>query len=208
MAYVRGHRGDYDRWAAAGLGQWSYAHVLPYFRRQESWEGGATEYRGGDGPLTTQPTRFADPLVEAYADGRRAAGHPWTDDYNGREQEGFSRWQMTIRDGRRCSAARAYLKPAMGADKSARRGRRAGRAACCIERNRAVGVEYMSRSGETVRVHAAREVHPCRRRHQLAASADAFRHRRSGRAARPRHRGEGAASGRRQESCRTTFPQA
>ena len=71
MAYVRGHRGDYDRWAASGLGQWSYAHVLPYFRRQESWAGGANEYRGNDGPLTTQPTRFADPLVEAYASRRR-----------------------------------------------------------------------------------------------------------------------------------------
>ncbi len=54
MAYVRGHRGDYDRWAASGLTAWSYAHVLPYFRRQESWKGGASFYRGGDGPLSTQ----------------------------------------------------------------------------------------------------------------------------------------------------------
>jgi 4-pyridoxate dehydrogenase len=61
MAYTRGHRGDYDRWAAAGLTAWSYAHVLPYFRRQESWKGGASFYRGGDGPLTTQMTRFSDP---------------------------------------------------------------------------------------------------------------------------------------------------
>ena len=94
MAYVRGHRGDYDRWAAAGLSQWSYAHVLPYFRRQESWEGGANQYRGGDGPLTTQLTRFADPLVEAYAEAGALAGHSWTGDYNGRTQEGFSRWQI------------------------------------------------------------------------------------------------------------------
>ena len=76
MAYVRGHRGDYDRWAASGLPAWSYAHVLPYFRRQESWEGGADAYRGGDGPLTTQHTRYADPLVEAYAAAGREAGYP------------------------------------------------------------------------------------------------------------------------------------
>ena len=106
-------RGDYDRWAAAGLPNWSYAHVLPYFRRQEAWEGGASDYRGGDGPLTTQRTRFDDPLVEAYAAAGAVAGYAWSDDYNGREQEGFSRWQMTIRDGRRCSAAVAYLRPAM-----------------------------------------------------------------------------------------------
>jgi 4-pyridoxate dehydrogenase len=67
MAYVRGHRGDYDRWAEAGLSHWSYAHVLPYFRRQESWEGGTDEYRGGGGPLTTTWSRYEDPLVEAFA---------------------------------------------------------------------------------------------------------------------------------------------
>src|SRR5438445_3278756 len=67
MAYVRGNRGDYDRWAEMGLPHWSYAHVLPYFRRQESWEEGAGAYRGGDGPLTTVWSRFRDPLLEAYA---------------------------------------------------------------------------------------------------------------------------------------------
>ena len=157
MAYVRGNRGDYDRWAASGLSQWSYAHVLPYFRRQESWAGGASEYRGSDGPLTTQPTRFADPIVEAYAAAGAAAGYSWTDDYNGRQQEGFSRWQMTIRDGRRCSAARAYLKPAMGrTNLRVEVGALASRV--LFNRDRAAGVEYRSRSGATVRAHAAREV--------------------------------------------------
>ena len=159
MAYVRGHRADYDRWAAGGLDRWSYAHVLPYFRRQESWEGGASDYRGGDGPLTTQHTRFADPLVEAYAAAGAAAGHPWTDDYNGREQHGFGRWQMTIRDGRRCSAARAYLKPAMSR-KNLRVEVGALVSRVVLAGNRAVGVEFFSRggAGETVCVHAAREV--------------------------------------------------
>ena len=114
MAYVRGHRGDYDRWAASGLAAWSYAHVLPYFRRQETWQGGPTFYRGGDGPLSTQRTRFSDPLVDAFAAAGREAGHPATADYNGAQQEGFGAWQMTMRDGRRCSAAVAYLRPALG----------------------------------------------------------------------------------------------
>src|SRR5579863_650649 len=114
MAYVRGHRGDYDRWAASGLTQWSYAHVLPYFRRQESWEGGTDQYRGGDGPLSTRRTSFSDPIVEAFATAGAAAGYGWTDDFNGRQQEGFTARQVTIRNGRRCSAAVAYLRPVLG----------------------------------------------------------------------------------------------
>jgi 4-pyridoxate dehydrogenase len=113
MAYVRGHRGDYDRWAAAGLTDWSYAHVLPYFRRQEAWEGGASYFRGGDGPLSVRTTRFADPLIDAFAAAGVSAGFPATADYNGARQEGFARLQMTIRDGRRCSAAAAYLRPVL-----------------------------------------------------------------------------------------------
>src|SRR5471030_2654375 len=65
MAYVRGHRADYDRWAASGLPAWSYAHVLPYFRRQESWAGGASLYRGEAGPLSTRFACYEDPLVQA-----------------------------------------------------------------------------------------------------------------------------------------------
>src|SRR5438477_76492 len=113
MVSVRGNRGDYDRWAESGLTTWSYAHVLPYFRRQESWEDGAGSYRGGDGPLTTERSRFQDPLIEALAAAGAAAGHPVTEDYNGAQQEGFGTPQMTIRDGRRCSAAVAYLRPAL-----------------------------------------------------------------------------------------------
>lgn len=113
MAYVRGHPGNFDEWAAEGLDQWSYAHALPYFRRQESWQGGADAWRGGDGPLTTQFCRYRDPLVDAFGQAGRDAGHGWTDDYNGARQEGFGQLQMTIRKGRRCSGATAYLRPAL-----------------------------------------------------------------------------------------------
>jgi len=113
MAYVRGNRGDYDRWAATGLEDWSFEKVLPYFKRQERWEKGESRYRGGDGPLNTQFCRYKDELIEAFAEASRSAGYPQTDDYNGAVQEGFGRLQMTIDKGRRSSAATAYLRPAM-----------------------------------------------------------------------------------------------
>jgi choline dehydrogenase-like flavoprotein len=68
MTYSRGHRGDYDRWAANGLPSWSYAHALPYFKKQETWEDGASAHRGGDGPLGTRWSTFEDPLAEAYTE--------------------------------------------------------------------------------------------------------------------------------------------
>jgi choline dehydrogenase/4-pyridoxate dehydrogenase len=143
MAYVRGHRGDYERWAAEGLTTWSYAHALPYFRRQESWEGGASAYRGGDGPLTTRRTRYEDPLVEAYLAAGDGAGHPVTEDYNGAQQEGFGRSQQTIRDGRRCSAAVAYLRPAL-ARPNLQVETNALATKILFEGHRAIGVEYLS----------------------------------------------------------------
>ncbi len=156
MAYVRGHRDDYDRWAAAGLPDWSYAHVLPYFRRQESWEGGASYFRGGDGPLTVRTTRFTDPVVEAFAAAGLSAGFPATPDYNGARQEGIGRWQMTVRDGRRCSAAVAYLRPALGrrnlsvvVDAHATR--------IVLDAARAVGIEYRHKR-RLVAARAEREV--------------------------------------------------
>jgi len=156
MAYVRGHRGDYERWAQAGLTSWSYAHVLPYFRRQESWEGGSSTYRGGEGPLTTRLTRYEDPLVEAYCAAGEAAGYPPTDDYNGEQQEGFGRSQQTIRDGRRCSAAVAYLRPAVARPNLAVEVK-ALATRILFEGDRAVGVEYL-RGGERLTARAEREL--------------------------------------------------
>lgn len=159
MAYVRGHRGDYDRWAGFGLPQWSYAHVLPYFRRQETWEGGADAYRGGDGPLTTSTPQFADPLADSFLEAGAAAGLPATDDYNGAQQEGFCHAQSTIRNGRRCSAAVAYLRPALArANLAIEVGAFASRVV--IENHRAVGVAYQ-RNGESLVARAEREVILC-----------------------------------------------
>ncbi len=159
MAYVRGNPGDYDRWASYGLDGWSYAHVLPYFRRQESWKGGASFYRGGDGPLATQMTTFSDPLVDAFAASGLAAGYKATPDYNGAQQEGFGVWQMTVKNGRRCSAADSYLRPALER-KNLTVETNALATRIVFDGRRAAGVAY-ERHGATVAAHAAREVILC-----------------------------------------------
>ncbi len=83
MAYTRGHRGDYDRWAQKGARGWSYADVLPYFKRCETWEDGENTWRGGAGPLGTEWAKTQDPLYDAWIEAAKAVGFPHTPDYNG-----------------------------------------------------------------------------------------------------------------------------
>jgi 4-pyridoxate dehydrogenase len=112
MAFTRGDPGDYDRWARGGAAGWSYAEILPYFKRLEDWEDGETAYRGAGGPVGVQWARTRDPLFAAWMEAAKAAGYKLTRDYNAAQHEGFGRSQYSIRDGRRASAATAYLKPA------------------------------------------------------------------------------------------------
>ena len=158
MAYVRGHRGDYERWAARSLDAWSYASVLPHFQRQECWEGGGDAYRGSSGPLATRNSRYRDfdPLVDAWLAAGVAAGHPQTADYNGAQQEGFGLLQMTIRNGARCSAATAFLHPAL-VRSSLRVETRAHAVGLMIEGQRAVGLRYRC-DGQLRTARAAREI--------------------------------------------------
>jgi choline dehydrogenase-like flavoprotein len=156
MAYTRGNRGDYDRWAQKGARGWSYADVVPYFQRSETWQGGPDAWRGGNGPLGTEFAKTKDPLFEAWIAAGQAAGYPFTPDYNGKQQEGFGRSQYTIRNGRRSSAANAYLKPARGRNNltvlvNAQTTR------VLLEGSRAMGIEYVQ-AGVKVSVAAAREV--------------------------------------------------
>ena len=128
----------------------------PISAARKAGKGAPDAWRGGDGPLTTQRTRYRDPLVEAYAAAGEAAGYPATDDYNGAQQEGIARWQMTIRNGRRCSAAVAYLRPALARPNLAVE-TKALATRIVIEGGRAVGVEYL-KDGETRIARAEREV--------------------------------------------------
>jgi len=113
MVYVRGHALDYDRWAGNGLPEWSYAHVLPYFKRAETCARGGDEYRGDSGPLNVSRGAMRNPLFTAFIEAGQQAGYPFTADMNGFQQEGFGPMDMTVHQGRRWSAAAAYLRPAM-----------------------------------------------------------------------------------------------
>ncbi|MGO9803162.1 MAG: choline dehydrogenase [Steroidobacteraceae bacterium] len=113
MVYVRGNPLDFERWESEGAAGWGYADVLPYFRRAESHAGGGDEYRGADGPLATRRGLLTNPLHAAWLEAGRQAGYPFTPDVNGYQQEGFGYFEMTVGDGRRCSAANAYLRPSL-----------------------------------------------------------------------------------------------
>ena len=156
MAYVRGNRGDYDRWAQKGARGWSYADILPYFRRCETFEGGEDTWRGGSGPLGVEWSRTRDPLFDAWVEAGKAAGYPFTPDYNGKEQVGFGRSQSTIRNGYRASASNAFLKPAKKRPNlTIEVGALVTRV--LLEGTRATGIEFV-KDGMTIRVNAAREV--------------------------------------------------
>ncbi len=117
MVYVRGNAGDFDHWAESGADGWSYADVLPYYQRMESWDdggqGGDADWRGSDGPLHVTRGPRDNPLHSAFVQAAEAAGYAETGDYNGHRQEGFGPMDMTVHNGRRWSAANAYLRPAL-----------------------------------------------------------------------------------------------
>lgn len=157
MVYVRGHAKDFDHWAEQGAQGWSYADVLPYFRRMENWHGetGDAAYRGTDGPLHITRGPRSNPLFNAFVEAGRQAGYPVTQDYNGQQQEGFGAMEATIWQGRRWSASNAYLKPALKTGRVTVEKGFARR--IVIENGRATGVEIEQR-GQVVVIPAAREV--------------------------------------------------
>ena len=115
MIYVRGHAHDFDTWAEMGADGWAYADVLPYFKRAENWHGDAGDpaFRGHDGPLHITRGPRKNPLFDAFIQAGANAGYGATDDYNGQRQEGFGAFEMTVWQGERWSAAKAYLRPAL-----------------------------------------------------------------------------------------------
>ena len=117
MVYVRGHAKDFDHWAESGAQGWSYADVLPYYKRMENWRsgghGGNKSWRGRKGPLHISRGPRVNPLFKAFVKAGKQAGYETTDDYNGEKQEGFGPMEQTVYRGRRWSAANAYLRPAL-----------------------------------------------------------------------------------------------
>ncbi len=162
MVYIRGHAGDYDQWAQMGLRGWSYADVLPYFKRSETYEGGANAHHGGDGPLHVSESPMSNPIYAAFVEAGRQAGHPVTEDFNGAEQHGFGRYQRTIRKGERWSASYAYLRPIVGKRSNLAVLSTGLVTRVIIEHGRATGVEVVEGRGKMPRtLRAETEVILC-----------------------------------------------
>jgi len=156
MAYTRGNRADFDRWVQKGATGWTYADVLPYFKRCETFAGGANAWRGGSGPLGTEFAKTTDPLYPAWIEAAKAAGIATTADYNAASQEGFGRSQYTIRNGNRSSAATAFLKPALRRPNLTIE-TRALVTRVILRGTTAAGIEYI-KNGRVLQAGATREV--------------------------------------------------
>lgn len=160
MIYMRGHPQDYDEWRQMGLPGWSFADVLPYFRRLEGHHRGGAHH-GADGPLKVSAGEDEGPFDAAFIAAGRQAGYPVTEDFNGADFEGFGPYDLTIADGKRWSAAEAYLRPVMArANLHVVTGARTTR--IVVENGRAVGVDYVrGRGGAPTRATASGEVLLC-----------------------------------------------
>jgi choline dehydrogenase-like flavoprotein len=160
MIYVRGHRSDYDHWASLGNASWAYADLLPYFVKSEANERLGGPLHGQAGPLPVADLRSDNPFPKLFLEAARGLGHRITDDFNGEEQEGLGLYQVTQKNGERCSAYRAYVQPHRLSRRNLdiRTGAHVSR--ILFEGRRAVGVEY--RSGrQTHIIRANREVLVC-----------------------------------------------
>jgi choline dehydrogenase-like flavoprotein len=156
MVYMRGHRGDYDDWAALGNPGWSYDEVLPLFRRSEDQQRGANHYHGAGGELAVSDLASPVAASHAFVESAIRNGLPANDDFNGAQQEGAGLYQVTQRRGRRCSASVAFLHPVLPRPNlTVLTGHRATR--LLLEGRRAAGVQAENRGG-TVRIDARREV--------------------------------------------------
>lgn len=156
LLYVRGQREDYDQWRQLGNEGWGWDDVVHCFKRAESWEGGGSDIRGGKGPLSVSETRLSRKAVDAYVQAAVEAGYPYNDDYNGESQEGMGYFQLTAKNGQRCSAAKAYITPIRGrSNLTILTGRLTKQV--MIEDDRATGIKVMHGGAEET-IRARREV--------------------------------------------------
>ena len=157
MVYMRGHPTDYDRWASEfGLEKWSYSQCLPYFKKCESSDRGEDEWRGANGPLGVSQAKLENPLFDAFLEAGTQSGQGRSDDLNGYKPEGLARLDSTTKNGRRCSAAVAHLKPALSRP-GLRLKTRVLVHRVLIENKRAIGIEYQHKA-ELKRAYVGKEV--------------------------------------------------
>jgi choline dehydrogenase len=159
MIYIRGHARDYDHWRQLGLTGWGYGDVLPYFKKAQHRVEGGDAWNGEGGPLWVSRAPPGYPLHKAFIRAAAQAGHPVTKDFNGYQQEGAGPYDLTIKNGQRCSTAAAYLRPILGARPNLALITEAHAGRIIIENGVAVGVEYSGGPGKpTQSVYAKREV--------------------------------------------------
>lgn len=157
LLYVRGQSQDYDRWRQMGNKGWGWDDVLPLFKRAENNERGADDYHGNAGPLSVSNMRIQRPITDAWVAAAQAAGYKFNPDYNGADQEGVGFFQLTAKNGRRCSTAVAYLNPARKRP-NLRIITHAQAERVVLDGTRATGVTYTDRAGKKIMVKAGREV--------------------------------------------------
>jgi len=159
MMYIRGHARDYDQWRQMGLTGWGYADVLPYFKKSQHNDSGGDAWNGEGGPLHVTRSPAGYPLQKVFVQAAAQAGFPVTRDFNGYQQEGAGIYSATIKDGKRCSTANAFLRPLVGVRPNLTVISNAHAGRLIIERKTAVGVEYAAGPGKPVKtVYAKREV--------------------------------------------------
>ncbi|WP_299142254.1 choline dehydrogenase [uncultured Tateyamaria sp.] len=157
LLYVRGQPQDYDRWAQMGNRGWAWDDVLPLFKRSEKNERGADEFHGDQGGLSVSNMRIQRPITDAWVAAAQAAGYKFNPDYNGAEQEGVGFFQLTARNGRRCSSAVAFLNPVKDR-KNLHIITHAQVEKIEITDKRATGVTYKDRGGAWQTVNAREEI--------------------------------------------------
>ncbi|MEM1373289.1 MAG: choline dehydrogenase [Pseudomonadota bacterium] len=157
LLYVRGQPQDYDRWAQMGNPGWGWDDVLPLFKRSESNERGADDFHGGEGGLSVSDMRIKRPITDAWVEAAQAAGYKFNPDYNGADQEGVAFFQLTARNGRRCSSAVAFLNPVKSRENLTII-THAQVEKVVTEGSRATAVRYRDRAGRWHEVRAGREI--------------------------------------------------
>lgn len=157
MVFIRGHAEDFEGWRNAGCEGWGYADVLPYFKRLENYDGGASDFRGDSGPMHIHRPKPGNPMATAFVDAGVEAGYPRTDDICGYCQEGFGVLDQSIHNGERWSAARAYLNPARSRS-NLRIETDALVQQIVVKEKVATGIRYKNRRGELVTASAGKEV--------------------------------------------------
>jgi choline dehydrogenase len=156
MVYIRGHARDYDHWRQLGMDGWSFADVLPYFKRSETNETGGDDFHGGEGPLHVSNALKSSPIFQVLIEAGKQAGYKTTPDFNGAQQEGFGFFQLTIKNGRRWNTSTAYLQPVL-TRQNLKVEVEALITRLIIEDGHAVGIEYRQ-NGQLHQVRARREV--------------------------------------------------